>query len=517
MSSAAASSSSANDATNDVPQDSGELYHALGDDILRPTEIESLCMECGENGMTRLLLTTIPHFREVILSSFHCEHCGCKNSEVQFGGVVAPRGIEFELTVDNPEDMDRQIVKSAQATVHIPEIELEIPPNTGERGGVITTVEGLFLSAAEDLEDQQPVRKIMQPEVHAKIESFIEVLRAYAKGRNKFTVILRDPAGNSHIQNPNAPAADPALRVTHFDRTPEENAFCGLAEGDEQAQAQEDAAAASVGVAQSSASAVARGKPKVGGALLSDEASVNAFMKRSGLSAGVETPEEVIVFPENCHMCQAPGECRMIVTNIPYFKEIVLMAFKCDQCGYKSTEVKPGGAISAKGRRITLRVTNEEDMARDVLKSESATVLVPELELELGEGTLGGMFTTIEGLLLKAEEQLRLSTGAFMVGDSSDPEHRARFAQFLERLREYATGVHEFTIIIDDPLANSHLQNVYAPDDDPNMTVEDYTRTHEQDDELGLLDMKTENYHEHEEAAKHEEEHATDAAVQPSS
>ena len=53
-------------------------------------EIESMCVNCGENvhliciawlivmlqGTTRLLLTKIPYFREVIIMSFSCPHCG---------------------------------------------------------------------------------------------------------------------------------------------------------------------------------------------------------------------------------------------------------------------------------------------------------------------------------------------------------------------------------------------------------------------------------------------------------
>lgn len=39
-----------------------------------------------------------------------------------------------------------------------------------------------------------------------------------------------------------------------------------------------------------------------------------------------------------------------------------------------------------------------------------------------------------------------------------------------------------------------NLQNVYAPDPDPNMTVKNYTRTFDQNEMLGLNDMKTENY-----------------------
>lgn len=51
-----------------------------------------------------------------------------------------------------------------------------------------------------------------------------------------------------------------------------------------------------------------------------------------------------------------------------------------------------------------------------------------------------------------------------------------------------------FTIVLDDPLANSYIQNLYAPDDDPNMTTEIYERTHDQNEELGLNDMNVDDY-----------------------
>jgi zinc finger protein len=53
-----------------------------------------------------------------------------------------------------------------------------------------------------------------------------------------------------------------------------------------------------------------------------------------------------------------------------------------------------------------------------------------------------------------------------------------------------------FTLILDDPVANSYLQNVYAPDPDPNMEIIVYDRTAEQDDELGLNDMVLSGYDE---------------------
>jgi len=42
----------------------------------------------------------------------------------------------------------------------------------------------------------------------------------------------------------------------------------------------------------------------------------------------------------------------MCVTNIPHFKETIVMAFQCDYCGAKSNEVKGGGSVSPLARRI---------------------------------------------------------------------------------------------------------------------------------------------------------------------
>jgi len=54
--------------------------------------------------------------------------------------------------------------------------------------------------------------------------------------------------------------------------------------------------------------------------------------------------------------------------EIPYFKEVIIMATACDSCGYKTNEVKSGGAISPKGKKITLKVTDSDDLSRDILK-----------------------------------------------------------------------------------------------------------------------------------------------------
>lgn len=65
----------------------------------------------------------------------------------------------------------------------------------------------------------------------------------------------------------------------------------------------------------------------------------------------------------------------------------------------------------------------------------------------------------------------------------------------------------QFTIVLDDPLSNSYIQNLYAPDEDPNMIFELYDRSIEDNEDLGLNDILVEGYEGEEEARIAREEH----------
>lgn len=84
------------DLTNSSKSNSNKPFDE-NEDIHQPTEVESLCVNCGENGVTTLLLAKIPHYREVILSSFACELCGFKNNNIQSGGAVQDQGIIYKV------------------------------------------------------------------------------------------------------------------------------------------------------------------------------------------------------------------------------------------------------------------------------------------------------------------------------------------------------------------------------------------------------------------------------------
>ncbi|KAI8584399.1 hypothetical protein K450DRAFT_182421 [Umbelopsis ramanniana AG] len=438
------------------------IFVDIGDSS-RPSEIESLCMQCHENGTTRLLLTKIPHFKEVIVMAFECPHCGFRNNELQSAGTIAEKGHTVTCKIDNKEDLNRQLVKSDYASVKFLELDLEIPSSS--KRGLLTTVEGILSNAIEDLDESQAVRKHVDENLYNQIQAVINKLEAYKDGSEHFTVRIDDPSGNSYIENLCLPAQDPKLEVRWYQRTPEQDVQLGL-------RAQED---------------------------LDNPTEEND---------DDEVPE-VMSFPSNCSHCSRPSETNMHVLDIPHFKEVIIMATNCQHCGYKSNEVKAGGAISPLGKRITLNMTDADDLSRDILKSETCGLSIPEINLELTPGTLGGRFTTVEGLLRQVHEELD-QRAPFLQGDSASEESRTRWKTFLDKLQQVADGEHlPCTLILNDPLSNSYLQNLYAPDDDPEMMTETYERDFETNESLGLNDMKLENYEK-----KDEDDHPMEEASQ---
>ena len=57
-----------------------------------------------------------------------------------------------------------------------------------------------------------------------------------------------------------------------------------------------------------------------------------------------------------------------LFADIPFFKEVVIMATICDACGKRENEVKSGCGIEPLGKKITLHLTDAADLNRDILK-----------------------------------------------------------------------------------------------------------------------------------------------------
>lgn len=378
--------------------------------------------------------------------------------------------------------LDRQVVKSETATIKVPELDLEIPPEA--QRGSLSTVEGVLIRAADELGALQEERKKVDPHKAEAIDQFLIKLRAYAAGDSPFTLILDDPAGNSFIENPFAPSPDPSLTIKFYERTPEQQASLGyLVDPSQVGETGDGVSAGDTGEAEPHGSVGARAGRRAIAQGNSTEMAEALFR--------YSAPEEVMTFPSTCGACATNCECRMFVTNIPYFQEVIVMASSCDSCGYRNSELKPGGSIPPKGKKITLRVENMKDLSRDVIKSDTAGVIIPELQLELASGTLGGIVTTVEGLVTKISENLERVHG-FTFGDSLDDSRKSKWQEFRTSLSKLLGLEKPWTLIIDDALANSFVAP--ATDDirdDHQLTFEEYERSWEQNEELGLNDMDT--------------------------
>lgn len=379
------------------------------------------------------------------------------------------------------------MVKSDNATITVPELELEIPPETQK--GSLNTVEGFLRGVAEGLEQMQPVRRVQAPEQAAQIDAYIAKLTEYYEGKKTFTLKLDDPTGNSHVENPLAPAVDPQLVVEEYERTDEQNAALGFYRNDDGTfvEPKEDEIAEWRKLKENPV----------------DKKSDQTFHK-DWFQAGDETGgtmarpinaadvKEVITFPSHCFACHAPGDERMVKLDIPYFKEIVIMAFSCDQCGYRNNTVKAGGSIAPKGKKISLHVENKQDLSRDILKSDTAGLSIPEIELVVEAGSLGGRFTTVEGMLIQVRDELK--NNAFLTGDSALSRDKTQWKDFIQELNDCIELKRPFTFVLDDPISNSYILSLTAPEPDPQIIELEYVRTAEQDSDLGLDVMNTDHY-----------------------
>lgn len=343
-------------------------------------EIESLCMRCGENGMTRMMMHKIPYFRELLIASFSCDECGERNNEVTFGGEIQLQGCVFELEVTTARDLDRQIIKSDSASFRIVELDFEIPPLTQK--GEISTIEGFIKTAAKNLGLHQEERMIDAPEIGLKVAEVILQLTRYSMGEVlPFHIIVNDPSGNSFIENPFVPAKDPHMKVGFYYRSAEQDISLGLKPSTSHYKDDHDSnfhALMTGGFGTGAAAGAAAASNTVETTELLPEA-VGISSDNAVPSEGEEVRlgrSEIISLPSNCPSCCAPGESLTALTDIPHFKEVIflinefeillqhelnvgycqviIMAFNCTSCGYRNSEVRGGGAVPAKGTEVIL-------------------------------------------------------------------------------------------------------------------------------------------------------------------
>ena len=154
---------------------------------------------------------------------------------------------------------------------------------------------------------------------------------------------------------------------------------------------------------------------------------------------------------------------------------------------------------TAEGAVYTTRILNREDLNRQLVKSASCSVTIPQYELTIPPSC--GQLTTIEGLIrdivadLSTNQPLRkyqdenaytkiqsiIDSIKIVLNDKDDEDE----ATGPKEPKERGDTFPPFTVQLDDPAGNSFIEFLGSTAD-PKWNLRTYTRTHAQNVALGI-------------------------------
>ncbi len=120
------------------------------------------------------------------------------------------------------------------------------------------------------------------------------------------------------------------------------------------------------------------------------------------------------------------------------FARLGAQAFECPHCHERNSEVQFAGLIGEKGRKYALRVEEGDlrSLNRQLVKSDFATLRVPELEFEIQAGTQKAQLTTVEGIMSSAAKNLA----------AGQDERRQQYPEVAEKIDAFIAGTTHFLV-----------------------------------------------------------------------
>lgn len=138
----------------------------------------------------------------------------------------------------------------------------------------------------------------------------------------------------------------------------------------------------------------------------------------------------------------------------------------------------------------TVKITNREDLNRQLVKSEHCLITIPEYALQIPASR--GQLTTVEGIVADTIRDLELDQPARL---ELAPEVHGKIQALVEKLRLIVEDGKDdggkesrmpvFTIKLDDPSGNSFIET-HGGLSDPKWSKREYTRDVDQNVALGL-------------------------------
>ncbi len=146
----------------------------------------------------------------------------------------------------------------------------------------------------------------------------------------------------------------------------------------------------------------------------------------------------------DCPSCGKPAEYKEIIYEVPHFGKMLIGSLVCGSCLWKNTQTF-SLSDQHKPVKFEVKIQTIKDMETKVIRANTATVLIPELGIEISPTTFtDGYYNNVEGLLELANEAVSISKG------KKSKEIQGKIALARE-------GKFPFTVILEDPAGNSIL------------------------------------------------------------
>ncbi|MES1921089.1 nucleolar zinc-finger protein, partial [Bonamia ostreae] len=170
----------------------------------------------------------------------------------------------------------------------------------------------------------------------------------------------------------------------------------------------------------------------------------------------------------------------MVSVDIPKFREIIIMSTNCDHCGNRTSDLQGSSYIHEKGKEINLKMTTAEDLKREVVRTDSTVVSIPEIEFVSYQGPNIGEITTTEGLLIKFKEQIESIYKRELENKKLTEKLKKSYQKNISDLKDLAELKKPFTMNFKDVLGDVYVEKLK---NDQNLKIDFFERTKEQNAE----------------------------------
>jgi len=152
------------------------------------------CPICHKKTLTLTQeVVDIPFFGKTFIFTMFCSNCKFKQSDVE--SVEKKEPCKYKMIIESEKDLNVRVVKSSTATVKLQYIATIEPRNTSN--GYVTNVEGILRRIKEQIEFLRDTTE--DENEKKKARKLIKKITRIIWGKEKATLIIEDPEGNSAI------------------------------------------------------------------------------------------------------------------------------------------------------------------------------------------------------------------------------------------------------------------------------------------------------------------------------